>query len=63
MQIQTITVNGKTLTKAEALTLRLAFAMITMDLEELDPKRKLDGVEVSEHLKNIKQLRSLVGDG
>jgi len=63
MQIQTITMNGKTLTNAETLTLRMALAMVTIDLEEVDPKRKLDGLEASEHLKNIRQLRLLVGGG
>lgn len=62
MQIQTITMNGKTLTNAETLTLRMVLGMITIDLEEIDPTRKLDGLEVSEHLKNIRQLRMLIGE-
>jgi len=63
MQVQTITMNGKTLTNAETLTLRMALGMIAIDLEEIDPKRKLDGLEVSEHLRNVRQLRLLVGEG
>ena len=63
MQVQTITMNGKTLTNAETLTLRMVLGMIAIDLEEIDPKRKLDGLEVSEHLRNVRQLRLLVGEG
>jgi len=63
MQIQTITLNGKVLTNTETLTLRMALAMVTIDLEELDSERKLDGLTVLEHLKNIGKLRILVGDG
>jgi len=63
MQIQTITLNGKVLTNTETLTLRMALAMVTIDLEELDSERKLDGFTVSEHLKNIGKLRILVGEG
>ena len=63
MQVQTITINGKTLTNAEALTLRMVLGMIAIELEEIDPKRKLDGLEVSEHLRNVRQLRLLVGEG
>lgn len=62
MQVQTITVNGKTLSKAETQTLRMTLAMVTIDLEELDPRRQLEGLEASEHLKNIRQLRMLVGE-
>lgn len=62
MQIQTITLNGKMLTDAETLTLRMILAMVTIDLEEMDPRRSLDGLEVSEHLKNIHRLRMLVGE-
>ena len=62
MQVRTVTINGKTLTDTEVVTLRMVFAMASMDLQSLDPKRLLEGCAVSEHLKNIYELVKHVGE-